>query len=80
MTFKSVMRPFTARPRSSVALSVLLLVYGVVAVSGSIPVSPHRSYFPGHLWVLALLAWALAVFFGCCAYQGREQGSSSDKG
>ncbi|MEO6659939.1 MAG: hypothetical protein ABIN44_06405 [Burkholderiaceae bacterium] len=63
---------FSSRPLSSVVLAALLLVMGLVFVSGVVPLSPKRPYFPGHEWLLAIVCWALAVFFGYCAAKGRK--------
>lgn len=64
---------FSARPRSSAVLAVLLLVLGLVCVSGLVPLSPNRRYFPGHAWLLASVCWVLAGFLGWCAARGRHR-------
>lgn len=68
---KSVML-FSSRPLASAVLAVLLLAMGLVFVSGLVPTSPNRKYFPGHEWLLAIVCWALAMFIGYCAAQGRK--------
>ena len=69
--FKSVAL-FSSRPLSSAVLALLLLVMGVVMLSGLVPISPNRKYFPGHEWLLAAVCWVLALFFGYCAAKGRN--------
>ena len=63
---------FSSRPRASMVLAVLLLVLGLMIVSGLVPTPPNRQYFPGHEWLLAIVSWALALFFGYCAARGRK--------
>ena len=41
-------RVFAERPLASVFLAVLMLCLGVVFVSGFVPTSLNRPYFPGH--------------------------------
>ena len=48
---------FTARPLSSLVLALLLVLLGVVAVSGLVPASDSRRYFAGHKWLLATVCW-----------------------
>jgi hypothetical protein len=55
------------------------MIIGVVVVSGVIPLSPNRKYFPGHQWLIASLAWLLAVLFGYCAAKGLKSRSPSSK-
>lgn len=61
---------FSSRPLSSAVLAILLLGLGLVIVSDLVPASPNRKYFPGHDWLLAIVTWGLALFFGCCAAKG----------
>ena len=75
MSFRSPIAPFIVRPRSSAVLAVLLVCLGVIMVSGLVPVSPNRRYFPGHEWLLAMVCWLLAALFGYCAQQGLKQRS-----
>jgi bacteriorhodopsin len=63
---------FSARPRSSAVLAVLLLIMGLVFFSGLVPTSPNHKYFPGHEWFMAIACWALAMFFSYCAAKGRK--------
>lgn len=63
---------FSSRPLASAVLAVLLLVMGLVLVSGLVPTSPNRKYFPGHEWLMAIVCWALAMFIGYCAARGRK--------
>jgi hypothetical protein len=62
---------FASRPWSSAVLALLFVVIGLVVVSGLVPESPNRKYFPGHEWLLASVCWILALFFGYCAARGR---------
>lgn len=70
MSLRTSLEIFVVKPRASAALALLCLVIGIVSVSGLVPLSPDRRYFPGHQWVLALLSWLLAVLFACCAAKG----------
>jgi hypothetical protein len=70
MQIRSSIASFVSRPRSSAVLAVLLVLLGIVFVSGVIPDSPNRRYLPGHEWLLASLCWVLALLFGYCARQG----------
>jgi hypothetical protein len=70
MSLRGSLDGFVAKPRASAALALLCVVIGVVCVSGLVPLSPNRSYFPGHQWVLALLSWLLALLFAGCAAKG----------
>ena len=63
---------FASRPVSSVVLALLLVIMGLVIVSGLVPTSPNRRYFPGHEWLLATVCWAAAIFFGYCAARSRD--------
>jgi uncharacterized protein (DUF486 family) len=66
---------FSARPVASAVLAVLLLALGLLIVSDLVPTSPHRRYFPGHEWLLAIVSWGLALFIGYCAVKGRRPGA-----
>jgi hypothetical protein len=70
MSLRTSLNVFVARPQSSAVLALLCLVIGIAFVSGLVPLSPNREYFPGHQWVLALLSWLLAVLFAYCASIG----------
>lgn len=70
MSVRSSLKHFFDRPRSSAALSSLLVVMGIIFMSDLLPVSPNRKYFSGHAWLLASACWALALAFGYCAFQG----------
>ncbi len=70
MSLRSSLKLFVNRPRSSAVFTLLLIVMGLVSISGLVPLSPNRSYFPGHEWPLAVLCWAVAVLFGYCAITG----------
>ena len=72
MSLHSSLELFVARPRSTAVLALLFIVLGIVFISGLVPLSPNRRYFPGHEWILALLSWALAVLFGTCALIGKK--------
>ncbi len=63
---------FSSRPLASSVLAVLLLIMGLVFVSGLVPTSPNHKYFPGHEWFMAIACWALAIFFCYCAAKGRK--------
>lgn len=63
---------FSSRPLASAVLAVLLLAMGLVFVSGLVPTSPNRKYFPGHEWLLAIVCFTLAMFIGYCAAKGRK--------
>ena len=70
MSLRSSLELFVDRPRSSAVLALILVVMGLVSISGFVPLSPNRWYFAGHVWLLASLCWALAAFFGYCAITG----------
>ncbi|MGA7750315.1 MAG: hypothetical protein WCA63_09220 [Gallionella sp.] len=70
MSLHSSLKLFADRPRSSALLALLCVVLGVVFISGLVPLSPNRRYFPDHEWLLAALCWALAALFGYCATIG----------
>ena len=61
---------FAARPWSSLVLALLMLCLGALVLSGWIPSSPNRRYFPGHEWVLASLCGVVGLFFAHCARVG----------
>lgn len=79
MSLRTSLKVFVARPWSSAALAVLCLVIGLVAVSGLVPLSANRRYFPGHDWLLALFSWLLALLFAGCASTGFRIRSGSLK-
>jgi hypothetical protein len=70
MSLRSSLELFVDRPRSSAVLALILVVMGLVSISGLVPLSPNRRYFAGHEWLLALLCWVLAVLFGYCGITG----------
>jgi len=70
---------FVARPRSSAALALLFVVIGIVSISGLVPLSPNRGYFPGHQWLIAFLSWLLAALFAYCASMGFKMHSRPTK-
>lgn len=61
---------FAARPRSAAFLAALMLCLAAITLSGWIPTSVNRRYFPGHEWFLASLCVTLSVFFAYCARIG----------
>lgn len=63
---------FAARPLSSAVLALLFLSMGLIMVTGLVPMSANRKYFPGHEWLFAAACCALALFFGYCAAKGRS--------
>ena len=63
-------RAFSSSPRLSLVLAALQIVIGLVMVLGLVPASTTRRYIPGHEWILAAMAWLLALFFGFCAVKG----------
>ena len=79
MSLRSSLEPFVARPRSSAVLALLCIVLGIVSISGLVPLSPNRRYFPGHEWLLASLSWVLAVLFGYCVLIGMKSWSRPSK-
>lgn len=75
MALKNNVSLFSAAPRTSCLLALFFIVLGVIAISGVLPVSENRKYFPGHDWVLALISWGTAVFFGYCGFMGFKSDS-----
>jgi cytochrome c oxidase assembly factor CtaG len=75
MSLKKTLELFTSYPRASIFLALLCILLGVVSISGIVPVSENRRYFPGHEWLLFLLSWVLAVLFGYCGFKGLRTGS-----
>ena len=71
-------KPFAEHPAASIVLALLLILLGLAFACGWIPDSPHRRYFPGHQWVMAVLAWLLALFFAFCAYLGFKKKGPPD--
>lgn len=65
---------FVERPRRTALLALLLVVLGVISISGLVPLSANRQYFPGHAWLLAGLCWAVAISLGYCAAIGLKSG------
>lgn len=70
MSLPNTLGLFTARPLSSLVLALLLVLLGVVAVSGLVPASGNRTYFSGHEWLLAAVCWLMSAFFTFCAIKG----------
>ena len=70
-------KPFVAHPKSSTVLAVLLILIGIAFVSGWVPDSPNRRYFPGHHWIMAGLSWLMSCFFLVCAFLGFKQGNKN---
>lgn len=70
MFLRSSLELFVTRPRSSAVLAILCVVLGIVSISGLVPLSPNRWYFPGHEWLMATLGGVLAFIFGSCAFKG----------
>ena len=70
---------FSSQPLASAVLAVLLVLMGLAVVSGLVPMSPNRRYFPGREWLLASICWALALFFGYCAAKGRKPKQFGEK-
>jgi hypothetical protein len=79
MSLRSSLELFVDRPRSSAVLGLILVVMSLVSISGFVPLSPNRRYFAGHETLLASLCWALAVFFGYCAFTGLKSRSRAGK-
>ena len=79
MSRRTSLELFVARPRSSAVLALLFIVLGIVSISGLVPLSTNRRYFPAHEWLLASLSWVLAVLFGYCALIGMKSGSRPSK-
>jgi hypothetical protein len=72
---------FAARPWSSAVLAAVMLSLGLAFVSGWVPISANRRYFPGHEWFMALLCWAVALFLVRCARAGlRDRHARKDLG
>ena len=67
------MAEFTDNPLKSFVLACLMVAMGVLAVSGWIPTSINRVYFPGHEWVLGAVCWAAALYFLFCAVRGGKR-------
>ena len=66
----SSVKVFAERPLASLILAVLMVFLGIVIVSGWIPTSSNRPYFPGRVWILAAGCWIMALFLGYCARVG----------
>ena len=79
MAIRSSLEHFVSRPRSTAVLALLFVAIGIISISGLVPASPHRKYFPGHEWWLASLSWALALIFGCCALRGLTRRTEANK-
>ena len=65
------------RPRACIVLAALLVLLGAVFLSGWVPTSYNRPYFPGHKWITAAFCIGLAGFFAYCAAVGLR---NQDKG
>jgi hypothetical protein len=70
VSLSNTLNLFTARPLSSLVLALLMVLLGVVAVSGIIPASGSRRYFAGHEWLLAAVCWLIAALFTFSAIKG----------
>lgn len=70
MDLKKARDLFEPRPCSSLIMALLWIVLGAVSISGLVPTSPNRLYFPGHECILAGICLIAAVFFIQCAYAG----------
>lgn len=70
MTLRSASEEFAARPWLSAVLAGLMIVLGMLFMSGWVPASPNRRQFAHQAWVMALGCAALAVFFANCARLG----------
>lgn len=79
MTRSRLVALFSSRPLASAVLGILLVVLGLMFLSGLVPTSPNRKYFPGHEWLLAIVSWAMALFFGYCAAKGRPSKTPEGK-
>jgi NADH:ubiquinone oxidoreductase subunit H len=54
-------------------LATLVIIIGLLFLSGWVPVSPNRRYFAHHAWVMALCCGVLALFLANCARAGFER-------
>lgn len=79
MTLRSAVTLFAARPKASAVLSTLFVLLGLACISGLVPTSPNRIYFPGQWWVLAFISWLAAAFVGYGAFAGFRATSSKAK-
>jgi NADH:ubiquinone oxidoreductase subunit H len=70
MTGRSASEEFAARPWLSAVLAGLVIVIGILFMSGWVPASPNRRYFTSHAWLMTLACAALAVYFANCARIG----------
>ncbi len=70
VSFSKTLDLFTSRPLSSLVLALLMVLLGVVAVSGIVPASDIRRYFAGHEWLLAAVCWLMAAIFTFSAIKG----------
>jgi hypothetical protein len=70
---RSASAEFAARPWLSVVLAALLIIIGLLFLSGRVPLSPNRRYFVHHAWVMALCCGGLALYFGNSARLGFER-------
>jgi hypothetical protein len=70
LNLRSASDEFAARPGLSAVLAALIVLLGVLLVSGRVPVSPNRHSVAGQGWILALGCGVLAAFFANCARLG----------
>jgi hypothetical protein len=70
MTLRFANEEFAARPWLSAVLAGLVILLGILSVSGWVPVSPNRRFIADHAWVMGLGCAALAVYFANCARIG----------
>ena len=70
MSSIAAIKLFSRRPFLTALLAIVVAGLGFVFVSGWIPDSSNRRYFPGHQWLMAAGCWSLALFFGYCCYRG----------
>jgi len=79
MNISYAVKLFAQRPLSCAVLAAVLLGMGILFISGWIPDSPNRRYIPGHEWLLAILSWAIALFFAYCWRVGLRRTIDRDK-
>ncbi|HEX9392419.1 MAG TPA: hypothetical protein VF928_13995 [Usitatibacteraceae bacterium] len=77
-TYRSTLAHFARQPRLNPVLAFLCFVLGTISISGLVPVSSSRHYFPGHEWVLAILSWVLSTWFSYCALGGLKVSSDTN--
>ena len=79
INLRPAIKLFASRPLTSFFLAALMVCVGIAFVSGLVPTSANRPYFPGHPWVMASLCWSVAVFLLYCARAGMSGNRLQEK-